>query len=184
MAGPVDYIYISLQLSLGEEGRRNAMTRIWELYGNKIYFYISRSLPGHGSGWDDCYQETMIKIYNGLKGFSAGRPLRPWLYRIAHNCCLDQLNRRTDESIDDVDPMQAADCTGQEEHLLRRELGDTIERAVAGLAAEDSRIAYLRFYEGMKFRHIAGIMRMNEKTVKTRITAIKRRLQSELRGWL
>lgn len=160
------------------------MTRIWEVYGMRIYFYIRQSLHGDKSCCEDCFQETMIRVYNGLKGFSMGRPLKPWLYRIAHNCCQDQLRKRKEESLDDALLVQPADCNSQEEQLVRKELNDTIDEAIAGLDAEDSQIAYLRFYEGMRFRHIANIMKMNEKTVKTRMAAIKRKLRSELREWL
>lgn len=160
------------------------MSRIWQIYGKRLYFYICRSLPADSGSWDDCYQESMIKIYNGLKGFSIGGSLKSWLYRIAHNCCQDQLRKRKEESLDDTDPVQAADCAGHVEQLLREELNDVIDEAICGLGAEDSRIAYLRFFEGMKFRHIADVMKMNEKTVKTRMTAIKRKLRAELRGWL
>ena len=36
----------------------------------------------------------------------------------------------------------------------------------------------------MKFRNIARVMEMNENTVKTKITAIKKKLRGDLREWL
>jgi RNA polymerase sigma factor (sigma-70 family) len=182
MENPADTIYIAIQLSLGDEGRRNAMTRIWKVYGRGVYYYISRSLPGGQR--DDCFQETMLKAYRGLEGFSAGRPLKPWLYRIAHNCCQDQMRRMGEESMDDDAAPPADDRGGPEEKFLRDELLRGIDGVIGKLGAEDSRIAYLRFFEEMKFRDIANIMNMKEKTVKTRMDAIKRTLRSGLREWL
>jgi RNA polymerase sigma-70 factor, ECF subfamily len=43
---------------------------------------------------DDALQETLVRAWRGLAGFEAGRPLRPWLYRIATNVCLDAIAKR------------------------------------------------------------------------------------------
>lgn len=184
MESPADSMYIAFQLALGEQGRRNAMTRIWKLYEKGIYYYISRSFPGDPVRCDDCFQDTMLKVFNGLTGFSIGRPLKPWIYRIAHNCCQDLLRSRSEESLADAALPPAADVGDQEENFLRDELIMALDASINGLDVEDSRIAYLRFFEGMKFRDIAAILKMNEKTVKSRMAAIKRRLRSELREWL
>lgn len=43
---------------------------------------------------EDALQDTLLRAWRGLGGFDAARSLRPWLYRIATNVCLDQLRRR------------------------------------------------------------------------------------------
>jgi RNA polymerase sigma-70 factor (ECF subfamily) len=43
---------------------------------------------------EDALQETLLRAWRGLARFDATRPLRPWLYRIATNVCLDQLAKR------------------------------------------------------------------------------------------
>lgn len=43
---------------------------------------------------DDALQDTLLRAWRGLDGFQAGRPLRPWLYRIATNVCLDAIAQR------------------------------------------------------------------------------------------
>jgi len=184
MENPADIIYIGFQLALGEDGGRNAMTRIWTVYGKGIYYYISRSFPGDRYLCDDCFQETMLKAYHGLNSYRIGLPLKPWLYRIAHNCCLDQLRRRNEESIDDTAELAAPERGGLEENFMRSELVIAIDNGISGLGAGNAQIAYLRFFEGMKFKDIAKIMGMNEKTVKTRMDAIKRKLRTELKEWL
>ena len=42
---------------------------------------------------DDLVQETLLRAWRGLDGFSGGS-FRAWLYRIATNACLDELARR------------------------------------------------------------------------------------------
>jgi RNA polymerase sigma-70 factor (ECF subfamily) len=43
---------------------------------------------------DDALQETLLRAWRGLAGFESGRSLRPWLYRIATNVCLDAIAKR------------------------------------------------------------------------------------------
>jgi RNA polymerase sigma-70 factor (ECF subfamily) len=43
---------------------------------------------------DDAFQDTLLRAWRGLPGFDDRRPLRPWLYKIATNACLDVIARR------------------------------------------------------------------------------------------
>ena len=43
---------------------------------------------------EDALQDALVRAWRGLGGFEAGRPLRPWLYRIATNACLDMIAKR------------------------------------------------------------------------------------------
>ena len=40
---------------------------------------------------DDALQDTLLRAWRGLPGFDIRRPLRPWLYKIATNACLDAI---------------------------------------------------------------------------------------------
>ena len=39
-------------------------------------------------------QEALLEAYRNLDSFDHNRPLGPWLFRIAHNRCIDFLRRR------------------------------------------------------------------------------------------
>src|SRR5262249_25499073 len=40
---------------------------------------------------DDALQDTLLRAWRGLPRFDGRRPLRPWLYKIATNACLDAI---------------------------------------------------------------------------------------------
>ena len=43
---------------------------------------------------DDALQETLLRAWRGFDRFDRTRPLRPWLYKIATNVCMDALAKR------------------------------------------------------------------------------------------
>jgi RNA polymerase sigma-70 factor (ECF subfamily) len=43
---------------------------------------------------EDVVQEALFEAYRKLDKFDDSRPLKPWLFRIAHNRCIDFLRRR------------------------------------------------------------------------------------------
>jgi RNA polymerase sigma-70 factor (ECF subfamily) len=43
---------------------------------------------------EDVVQETLFEAYRKLDKFDDSRPLKPWLFRIAHNRCIDFLRSR------------------------------------------------------------------------------------------
>src|SRR5215469_17406671 len=43
---------------------------------------------------EDVVQEALFEAYRKLDNFDDSRPLKPWLFRIAHNRCIDFLRKR------------------------------------------------------------------------------------------
>ncbi len=43
---------------------------------------------------EDVVQETLFEAYRKLDKFDESRPMKPWLFRIAHNRCIDYLRHR------------------------------------------------------------------------------------------
>ena len=70
---------------------------------------------------EDALQETMFRAWRGLSTFEDGRALRPWLYRIATNVCLDLLAKRPRRVLP-IDHGPAADdnATGPGKPLMER----------------------------------------------------------------
>jgi RNA polymerase sigma-70 factor, ECF subfamily len=58
-----------------------------------LHRYCAR-MPGSVMDGEDVVQETLFEAYRKLDKFDESRPLKPWLFRIAHNRCIDFLRRR------------------------------------------------------------------------------------------
>jgi RNA polymerase sigma factor (sigma-70 family) len=58
-----------------------------------LHSYCSR-MTGSVLDGEDVVQEALFQAYRKLDTFDETRPLAPWLFRIAHNRCVDFLRRR------------------------------------------------------------------------------------------
>ena len=58
-----------------------------------LHRYCSR-MTGSVLDGEDVVQEALFQAYRMLETFDDSRPLAPWLFRIAHNRCIDFLRRR------------------------------------------------------------------------------------------
>ena len=59
----------------------------------RLHRYCARMLGSVTEG-EDLVQDALFQAYRKLDTFDDRRPLTPWLFRIAHNLCVDALRRR------------------------------------------------------------------------------------------
>jgi len=59
----------------------------------RLHRYCARMLGSVTEG-EDLVQDALFQAYRKLDTFDDSRPLTPWLFRIAHNLCIDALRRR------------------------------------------------------------------------------------------
>src|SRR5438270_4595155 len=79
-SGPVDARYLAFLETIST--LRPSMHR-----------YCAR-MTGSVMDGEDVVQEALIEAYRKLDQFDDSRPLKPWLFRIAHNRCIDFLRRK------------------------------------------------------------------------------------------
>ncbi len=58
-----------------------------------LHRYCAR-MTGSVMDGEDVVQEALLEAYRKLDQFDDSRPLKPWLFRIAHNRCIDFLRRK------------------------------------------------------------------------------------------
>src|SRR5260370_31838420 len=58
-----------------------------------LHRYCAR-MTGSVMDGEDVVQEALFEAYRKLDQFDESRPLKPWLFRICHNRCIDFLRRK------------------------------------------------------------------------------------------
>ena len=99
-----------------------------------LHRYCAR-MTGSVMDGEDVVQEALFEAYRKLDKFDESRPLKPWLFRIAHNRCIDFLRQRgvRDEAATAAAVPQAA--SPQDPALLG--IGKAVEHLVAVLPPKE-----------------------------------------------
>jgi len=158
-------------------------------YSRRILDYCRR-LVGDATVAEDLAQETFVKFYLGLSGFDPSKRVSPYLYRIAHNHCLDWLRKKRvptvplvweDEEGRGLREADAPDRTLAPDELVERlEVRQAVDDALAELPPTYRGALIMRHREGMSYEEIAEALEMPLGTVKARIHRGREKLQQKL----
>src|SRR6267143_72361 len=92
----------------------------------QLHQYCSRMVGSVLDG-EDVVQDSLFQAYRKLESFDDTRPLGPWLFRIAHNQCIDFLRRR------EVRQDAEAEAALPDSVAPKDPLGPSVERAIERL---------------------------------------------------
>jgi RNA polymerase sigma-70 factor (ECF subfamily) len=124
--------------------------------------------------------------------YEAGRPVRPWLYTIATHQAIDALRRANRHQALSLDQNQKELPDGEVRSLLdlleapgpgpldqaqAEERRERVRAAVDRLPDFLRQVVVLAYYQGLKYREIAGILDIPVGTVKSRLHAALVRIQ-------
>ena len=119
----------------------------------------------------DAAQEAFIRAYRGLRGFKAGRQVRPWLVRIAMNQALNALKskRRRAAVADRLTARPAAAVPDIDETVIGRERSRALWSALESLGERERTVLYLRYFVQMPEGELAEYLGCPVGTVKSRV---------------
>lgn len=171
-----------------QRGDRLAFEELVERYHRPIYHFAYRLL-GRAEDAEDATQDVFIQLYSALPGARLDLPLRPWIYRIARNRCLDLLKRKQPVvfsalAADDEEagvPALPGGAPLPEEWAERADLQRVLSAAIAALAPAYREVVALRYAGDLQFGEIAAVLGMPENSVKTRFQRAKAMLREALR---
>ena len=148
-----------------------------------VYSYCYYRIGNHHDA-EDLTEQTFLQAYRHFERAlreSDGRPLRPWLIRIAHNLAANyhrDRSRRPTAALDNVEPVEHPH--GTERVVEGRE---RMREVMAGLdrLADDRREALImRFSLGMSNREIARALGRSDGATKVLIHRAIKQLEEEL----
>ncbi len=79
-------------VELFRAGHADAFRAIHDRYRSRLFAYTRQMLPGRQDA-EDALQDVFVRAYAGLRASDRELALRAWLFRVAHNRCIDELRR-------------------------------------------------------------------------------------------
>ncbi len=120
---------------------------------------------------DDIVQKTFLSFYNNMNKLDLSRPVRPWLYKVARNNCLDHIKRKKPTNFSEIDPEDNFDVPDNEPTLERQldsaELLDLVKREISKLPPQYAETMVLKYFEDMTFEQIGETLDISPNTAKS-----------------
>ncbi|RYG74572.1 sigma-70 family RNA polymerase sigma factor, partial [bacterium] len=161
-----------------------AFGEVVDAYQARVFGFVRRMVPT-GEDAEDVTQEVFLKAYRNIAGFDGRCTLRTWLFRIAHNLCIDRARRRgrTPETFallaeDEPGGFDVPDSGATPEAILMTgELQELLERAIVEMSEKLRSVLLLHDREEMPYDEIAETLGIPVGTVKSRLFLARAHLQ-------
>jgi RNA polymerase sigma factor (sigma-70 family) len=145
-------------------GEQAAFATLYQRYGPDLARYARRRLGNRGSAAvDDIAQDVFLSALRALPGDDRPIPLRPWLYRVTHNRCIDELKQATPEPL----PLGLTGPTDPGAGLDARERLATLLEDIGALPPRQQRALVLRELCGLRYAAIAAELETSVPAVKS-----------------
>jgi len=182
-------IELAKALLAGHEG---AFDEFVEHFRSKIFRY-SFLMCGQREDAEEVAQETMLKVFESFGDLREPERVRPWVFRIAKNACLMKrrksvfapANELSLEEESELHNFEVGDVSRlPEDELLRHELSDALNGAVAELPETYRAVVLLRDLEELSTEETAQILGLTIDVVKTRLHRGRVALRQKLGNYL
>jgi RNA polymerase sigma-70 factor, ECF subfamily len=167
-------------------GDVRAFEQLYERHKGALYRYLLRLCHDRALA-DDIFQEVWGRVIRSRKRYQHRAKFATFLYRIAHNCAIDQFRRsarrrdRNTESVDErVSTLAAPDSEQPDRRLAGEQLFTAFRRAL-DLLPEDQRAVFVLYEEtGLGLDEIAEITGVGIETAKSRLRYAVNKLRKVL----
>ncbi|HEY2005486.1 MAG TPA: sigma-70 family RNA polymerase sigma factor [Solirubrobacteraceae bacterium] len=153
-------------VSVFRAGNDEAFRVIHDRYRARMLAYARQMLSSSGKDPEDAVQEIFMRAYHGLRATDRQLALRAWLYRIAHNRCIDDLRRPQPLAIDADQPPSG----GLQDPVAKVEQRDALRRLIADvqqLPGQQRSALLMRELSGMSYSEVSDALGVTVPAVKS-----------------
>lgn len=176
------------------EGDESAYAELITHYQQRVYATVYNMTSNHEDA-ADLTQEAFVKAWQALAKFKGDSSFYTWIYRIAVNRTLNFLKSRKNKrhmSLNDLDSgiERDPDLVALISHRTPRrdlnlvELQKKLNESLQRLSEAHRTVVVLHDIQGVPHEEIAGILKCNAGTVRTRLFYARQQLQGMLTDYL
>lgn len=170
-----------IELMKDQRTHNQGVRMMMNTYQSRLYWHIRRLVVVEDVA-QDVLQDTFIKAYQNFQQFKQDSQLYTWLYRIATNEALQQINKmkkmqRTDEEAEYyLQNLVAENIEDDSEkiHVL-------LQKAIQTLPEKQKLVFNLRHYDDLSYEEISNIVNMSVGTLKTNYHYAKQKIEDYIK---
>jgi len=153
-------------VALFRAGSDAAFNVIHDRYRQRLFAYARQMLDGSRQDAEDALQDVFLRAYSSLRASDRPLSLRAWLYRVAHNRCIDHLRRPMPPAIDLFEtsrrPLHDPIAEAERRDDLRRLVQD-----VRRLPDQQRSALLMREIDGLSYAELAAALGVSLPAVKS-----------------
>ena len=169
-----------------------AFGRFVDAYQARVLGFVRRMVPNSEDA-ADVTQEVFIRAFQSFSRFDGRSSVRTWLFRIAHNLCIDKARRRgrhvaevslSEPGEQDFEFDVPDDRWQPEALIMTDELMGVVESGILSMSEKLRSVLLLHDREDMAYEDIAVTLDLPVGTVKSRLFLARAHLQNVVRAYL
>jgi RNA polymerase sigma factor (sigma-70 family) len=153
-------------VALIRAGNDHAFEVLFERYHSRLLAFCRHMLRSAEDA-EDVLQEVFVKAHAAMLADERPINVRPWLYRISRNRCLNHLRRPVPEGQDSMDVMVGEGGVTTAERVQKREDFRALVADVQGLPETQRTALLLREIDALSYEEIAETMDTTVPAVKS-----------------
>jgi len=153
-------------VALFRAGNEAAFAVIHDRYRQRLFAYARQMLAGSRQDAEDALQDVFMRAYSSLRSNERPLSLRAWLYRVAHNRCIDHLRKPVPQPVDlyDTSRKPLHDPTSESE---RRENLQQLIADVRRLPDQQRSALLMREIDGLSYAELGEALGVTLPAVKS-----------------
>jgi len=174
-----------LLVAASKNGDQEAFAQLVQRYQRLVFNLVYRMLQQYEEA-TEITQETFLAAWQGLPSFRGDARFPTWLYRIAYNCSLKQLEQRKRDralqvALEAEKALENADDEQRENAGLEaRDRQILVQEHLSHLPAKYRIVLILRHLQDMTYEEMAEILTMPIGTIKTHLFRARNLLKERL----
>jgi RNA polymerase sigma factor (sigma-70 family) len=153
-------------IAIVRSGNAGAFETIVDRYQGRLLGFC-RQMLGSTEDAEDVLQEVFVNAYKAMLADEREINLRPWLYRIARNRCLNHLRKPSADSQESMDMVPMVEAASTAEKVHNREEFRQLLADVSKLPETQRSALLLREMDAMSYEEIAQSMDTSVPSVKS-----------------
>ncbi|MDX6690111.1 MAG: hypothetical protein QOG15_1568 [Solirubrobacteraceae bacterium] len=153
-------------VALFRAGNDTAFGVIHDRYRQRLFAYARQMLGGSRQDAEDALQDVFLRAYSSLRSNDRPLSLRAWLYRVAHNRCIDHLRKPIPPAIDLFEtsrkPLHDPIAESERREDLRQLIVD-----VRRLPDQQRSALLMREIDGLSYAELAEALGVTLQAVKS-----------------
>ena len=169
---------ILLEIKAAMKGYKQAFNNVINAYERKLYI-IARSRLSNNEDIKDAIQETIMFAYINLKKLKDATKFNSWITSILLNICKKIYNQKEEKELElSYDELEENNIHLKGDSDIKSlEENQSFFDIIDFLKPEDRTIISMYYLDGYKTREISIILKLNESTLRSRISSIKEKIR-------